>query len=483
MSIDEQLSDRMTDNIPEFSVGDISTAIKRVLEGNFSRIKVRGEITELKQYPSGHIYFSLKDENGKLTAIIWRFKAAKLTIKLENGIEVIATGKISSYGERSSYQLIVDQIDYAGEGALLARIEKLRKRLEAEGLFDQEKKRPFPLLPKVIGVITSSKGAVLHDIRTTIQRRFPRDILVWPVAVQGEGASEQIVRAIIGFNTLSVNGKIPRPDILIVARGGGSLEDLMAFNDEAVVRAAAESKIPLISAVGHETDTTLIDFASDRRAPTPTAAAEMAVPSQVDLAAGIMQLVTRLNQALIQIIQSYQLRLNKAITRLPDVPTLLAQNRMRLDDRSYRLDLALPALVLKRRHQLSSIQAVDQYLLGLIDRFKRQLAFNEKQYAISCLHYMRQLENNLPLFSISNVRNLLRERQLKLESVTARLEALSPKAVLARGYVLVQNKKGQAVTEARGLRAGSDLILTFYDGQKDVRVLKRQENCQESFDL
>ena len=257
----------------------------------------------------------------------------------------------------------------------------------------------------------------------------------------------------------------------------------MAFNDEAVVRAAAESKIPMISAVGHETDTTLIDFASDRRAPTPTAAAEMAVPSQVDLAARIMQLVTRLNKALIQIIQSYQLRLNKVITRLPDVPTLLAQNRMRLDDRFYRLDLALPALVLKRRHQLSSIQPVNQYLLGLIDRFKRQLAFNEKQYAISWLHYMRQLKNNLPLFSISNVRNLLRERQLKLESVTARLEALSPKAVLARGYVLVQNKKGQAVTEARGLRAGSDLILTFYDGQKDVRVLKRQVNRQESFDL
>lgn len=481
--MDEQLSDLMTDNIPEFSVGDISTAIKRVLEGNFSRIKVRGEITELKHYPSGHIYFSLKDENGKLTAIIWRFKAAKLTIKLENGIEVIATGKISSYGERSSYQLIVDQIDYAGEGALLARIEKLRKKLEAEGLFNPENKRPFPLLPKVIGVITSPKGAVLHDIRTTIQRRFPRNLLIWPVAVQGEGASEQIVQAIAGFNALPVDSKIPRPDVLIVARGGGSLEDLMAFNDEAVVRAAALSKIPLISAVGHETDTTLIDFASDRRAPTPTAAAEMAVPSRVDLVARMMQLVTRLNKAFIQITQSYQLRLNKAVSGLPDIPTLLAQNRMRLDDRSYRLDLALPALVMKRRHQLSSIQPVNHYVLGLIDRFKRQLVFNEKQYETSWQHYIRQQTRNVPSLSASIVSGLLREKQLKLENVTARLEALSPKAVLARGYALVQDKKGHAVTEVKGLRAGSDLFLLFHDGQQEVRVLKQKDQRQENLDL
>ncbi len=483
MFIDEQFSDRMTDNIPEFSVGDISTAIKRVLEGNFSRIKIRGEITELKQYPSGHIYFSLKDENGKLTAIIWRIKATKLTIKLENGIEVIATGKISSYGERSSYQLIIDQIDYAGEGALLARIEKLRKKLEGEGLFVQENKLSFPLLPNVIGVITSPKGAVLHDIRTTIQRRFPRDILVWPVAVQGEGASEQIVQAIIGFNSLSVHGKIPRPDILIVARGGGSLEDLMAFNDEIVVRTAAASKIPLISAVGHETDTTLIDFASDRRAPTPTAAAEMAVPSQIDLVARIMQLVTRSNKAFMQIVQSYQLRLNKAISKLPDIPTLLAQNRMRLDDRSYRLDLALPALVMKRKHQLSSIQFANQYVFGLFDRLKRQLVFDEKQYEIAWQHYIRQQKNNLPIIPVSMVNAVLRQKQLELENIMAKLEALSPKAVLARGYVLVQNKKGQAVTKSKGLKVGFDLILTFHDGQRDVRVLKKQDIRQKNLDI
>lgn len=483
MTINEQLSDLMTDNIPEFSVGDISTAIKRVLEGNFSRIKVRGEITELKQYPSGHIYFSLKDENGKLTAIIWRFKAAKLKMTLENGIEVIATGKISSYGERSSYQLIVDQIDYAGEGALLARIEKLRKKLENEGLFDQVNKRSFPLLPKVIGVITSPKGAVLHDIRTTIKRRFPRNIIIWPVAVQGEGAVEQIVQAIKGFNGLTIESKIPRPDLLIVARGGGALEDLMAFNDEAVVRAAAASEIPLISAVGHETDTTLIDFAADRRAPTPTAAAEMAVPSKVDIIADLMQWITRLNKALLQIIQTYTLRLNQASSKLPDIPTLLAQSRMKLDDRAYRLDLALPALVMKRRHQLSSIQSVNYYMMGLVDRLKNQLQFNERQYIVSWQHYLQQQKKNLPTLPRSGLKALLREKTLRFEGLTARLEALSPKAVLERGYVLVQNKQGHAITKAKGLRAGSDLVLTFHDGKKEVRVLKGEDQRQEVLDL
>lgn len=483
MTMNEQLSDVMTDNIPEFSVGDISTAIKRVLEGNFSRIKVRGEITELKQYPSGHIYFSLKDENGKLTAIIWRFKAAKLRMVLENGIEVIATGKISSYHERSSYQLIVDQIDYAGEGALLARIDKLRKKLQAEGLFNQENKRSFPLLPKVIGVITSPKGAVLHDIQTTIKRRFPRSIIVWPVAVQGEGAVDQIVQAIEGFNALTPQSFISRPDILIVARGGGSLEDLMAFNDEAVVRAAAASEIPLISAVGHETDTTLIDYASDRRAPTPTAAAEMAVPSQVDMVATIMQWVTRLNKALLQIIQAYQIRLNQTAAKLPDMPTLLAQNRMKVDDRSYRLDLALPALVMKRRHQLASVQPVNHYVNNLIDRLKRHLQFNEKQSILAWQHYWRLCVNAVPELSQSLIKGFLREKQLKFSSAIAHLEALSPRAVLMRGYVLVQNKQGSAVTQAKNLRPGSDLVLTFYDGQKEVRVIKNQDKRQKSFDL
>ncbi|CAI3943523.1 Exonuclease VII [Commensalibacter papalotli (ex Botero et al. 2024)] len=483
MSMNDQLSDSMTDNIPEFTVGDISTAIKRILEGNFSRVKVRGEVTELKQYPSGHIYFSLKDEQGKLTAIIWRFTAAKLKMQLENGIEIVATGKISSYGERSSYQLIVDQVDYAGEGAMLARIEKLRKKLEEEGLFAQERKRLIPLLPQTVGVITSPKGAVLHDIKTTIARRFPRDIIIWPVAVQGDGAAEQIALAIEGFNQFNSETQISRPDILIVARGGGSLEDLMAFNDERVVRAAANSQIPLISAVGHETDTTLIDFASDRRAPTPTAAAEMAVPSKADMIAGLMQYTTRLSKGLIHLNQAYRLQLNKAVAKLPDIPTLLAQSRMRLDDRSYRLDLALPALVMKRRHRLSAIKPVDQYVVGLIHRFKNYLEMNKMQMASSWRHYVQQQKSALPFFSVSTIKTLSREKTLRLEGLSARLEALSPHAVLSRGYVFVKDKHGNTVTQARKLRAGSELNLIFYDGEKTVRVVKEQDKRQEMLDI
>ena len=282
-------------NLPEFSVSEISGAIKRTLEGEFGRVRVRGEITEMKRYPSGHIYFSLKDENAKLSGIVWKNSVSRLGLIPENGVEVIATGRISSYGERSSYQMIVERMEYAGAGALLARIEMLRVRLAAEGLFDESRKVALPVLPRLIGVVTSERGAVIQDIKTTIARRFPRHILVWPVAVQGEGAAEQIAAAIAGFDALT--GPL-RPDVLIVARGGGSLEDLMAFNDEAVLRAAAACRIPLISAVGHETDTTLIDFVSDRRAPTPTAAAEMAIPARADLLADLAQKAARLAGAL-----------------------------------------------------------------------------------------------------------------------------------------------------------------------------------------
>ena len=228
-------------NLPEFSVSEISGAIKRTLEGEFGRIRVRGEITEMKRYPSGHIYFSLKDESAKLSGIVWKNSVPRLGLVPENGVEVIATGRISAYGERSSYQMIVERMEYAGAGALLARIEMLRLRLAAEGLFDEARKVPLPVLPRLIGVVTSERGAVIQDIKTTIARRFPRDILVWPVAVQGEGAAEQIAAAIAGFDALT---GVMRPDVLIVARGGGSLEDLMAFNDEAVLRAAAACRIP-----------------------------------------------------------------------------------------------------------------------------------------------------------------------------------------------------------------------------------------------
>src|SRR5580658_3955417 len=277
------MDDARVTNLPEFTVSEISGAIKRTLEGEFGRVRVRGEITEMKRYPSGHIYFSLKDESAKLSGIVWKNSVSRLGLAPENGVEVIATGRISAYSERSSYQMIVERMEYAGAGALLARIEMLRVRLAAEGLFDVDRKVPLPVLPLVIGVVTSERGAVIQDIRTTILRRFPRNLLVWPVAVQGEGAAQQIAAAIAGFDALPLEGPVPRPDVLIVARGGGSLEDLMAFNEEIVLRAVAACRIPVISAVGHETDTTLCDYAADMRAPTPTAAAEAAVPVRAEL--------------------------------------------------------------------------------------------------------------------------------------------------------------------------------------------------------
>ncbi|HET9020143.1 MAG TPA: exodeoxyribonuclease VII large subunit, partial [Acetobacteraceae bacterium] len=291
------MNDASLSNIPEYTVSEISGAVKRTLEGTFGRVRVRGEITELKRYSSGHIYFGLKDEGAKIKSVVWKFSVPRLGLVPEDGVEVIATGKISSYGERSEYQLIIERLEYAGAGALLARVEMLRQKLAAEGLFDAARKRSWPLLPEVVGVVTSPQGAVIQDIRTTILRRFPRRILLWPVPVQGEGAAARIAAAIAGFSALPPDGPIPRPDVLIVARGGGSLEDLMAFNDEAVVRAAAACTIPLISAVGHETDTTLIDHAADRRAATPTAAAELAVPARAELLADLQQKTARLSGA------------------------------------------------------------------------------------------------------------------------------------------------------------------------------------------
>src|SRR5438270_1646160 len=310
-------------NVPEYTVSQIASAVKRTLEGAFGRVRVRGEITELKRYSSGHIYFCLKDEGAKLRGVVWRLQVPRLGMAPENGVEVIATGLLSGYGERSEYQLVVERLEYAGIGALLAKVELLRQRLAAEGLFDDARKRPLPVLPRVIGVVTSEQGAVLHDIRTTIARRFPRAILLWPVPVQGEGAAARIAAAIRGFGALPAGGRVPRPDVLIVARGGGSIEDLMAFNDEEVVRAAASSPIPLISAVGHETDTTLIDHAADRRAPTPTAAAELAVPARVDLIADLQHKSARLTGALNRALQQERSRLDRAERGLPDLESML----------------------------------------------------------------------------------------------------------------------------------------------------------------
>ena len=435
-------------NVPEFSVSEISGAIKATLEGAFGRVRVRGEVTEVRRYASGHTYFSLKDEGGKLAAILWKGQAARAGLKPEDGIEVIATGRITAYGDRSTYQIIIERLDYAGAGALLARIEALRAKLAGEGLFDSERKRALPLLPDVVGVVSSEQGAVIQDIRTTIARRFPRHILLWPVPVQGEGAAEKIAAAIRGFDALPHDGPIPRPDVLIVARGGGSLEDLMAFNDEDVVRAAAACSIPLISAVGHETDTTLIDFASDRRAPTPTAAAELAVPSRAELAAQLAQTGARLLGGLGRLMQERRLRLQRAERGLPDLGALLATWRQRLDDRAERLRLALPRFVAAKGERLP---VLGERLRGGL----RQALAKQGTLAASVLTRLRP----------APLQARMREARARLEGLAARLESVSHEQVLARGYALVLDRKGNLLPRAAAIAPGMALTLKLADGE------------------
>jgi exodeoxyribonuclease VII large subunit len=481
-------------NIPEFSVSQIAGAVKQTLESSFNRVRVRGEITELKAYASGHLYFALKDEGAKIRAIIWRGAVPRIGLKPENGVEVIATGKITSYPERSEYQLIVDRLEYAGAGALLARIEALKAKLNAEGLFAPERKRALPVLPRIIGVITSAQGAVLQDIKTTIARRFPTTIILWPVPVQGEAAAEKIAAAINGFSRLEAGGPIPRPDVLIVARGGGSLEDLMAFNDEAVIRAAAGSSIPLISAVGHETDTTLIDFVSDRRAPPPTAAAEMALPAKLDLLADLAQKTARLSGALSRIAGAARLRLDRAGAKLPDLPGILGAARQRVDDRAERLALALPNYTASRRNQLDRLTARLIHPREVLANRAAALTLLLHRLATGWPHILREAQRALdnsairlthPAERLAARRNgvallshrlhtplpaRLRELSLRLETLTARLDAVSYASVLARGFALVTNAKGTPLKTAAEIPPGAALTLKFADGDVAVKA-------------
>src|SRR5438552_2862215 len=339
-------------NLPEYTVSELSLALKRSIEDGFGQVRVRGEISGFKRPGSGHCYFALKDADAVLDAVCWRMTAIRLAIKPEDGMEVVCSGRLTTYPGRSKYQLVVDTIELAGKGALLRLLEERRLRLAAEGLFAAERKRALPFLPEVIGIVTSPSGAVIRDILHRLADRFPRRVLIGPGAGQGDGAAAQIAAAIDGFNRIEPGGKLPRPDLIIVARGGGSLEDLMAFNEEVVVRAAAASAIPLISAVGHETDTTLIDHASDRRAPTPTAAAEMAVPVRLDLIGQLNTKTGRLTGGLSRLFTSHRQNLAGLARGLPDPQDLLGAAAQRLDDRTERLRLSIAARFAGARQRL-----------------------------------------------------------------------------------------------------------------------------------
>ncbi|QDH14434.1 exodeoxyribonuclease VII large subunit [Formicincola oecophyllae] len=450
-------------NVAEYTVSALSSSIKQALEGKFGRVRVRGEITDLRQFSSGHAYLSLKDEQAKIAAVVWRGNVAKLGMELREGQEVIATGRISTYGERSTYQLIIDRMEYAGEGALLARVEVLRRQILAEGLFAEERKKPLPFLPARIAVVTSRSGAVVHDIFTTLARRFPSDVVLCPVPVQGKGAESAIAAGIRMASTLH-----PRPDVMIVARGGGSLEDLMAFNDEAVVRAIAEAPMPVISAIGHETDTTLADYAADRRAPTPTAAAEMAVPQRSAVAASLAQQGARLVTAWDRGRQDRQLRLQNAARQLPDLPTLLNTLRMKLDDRAHRLDLTMPQQLAQARHSLAAAARALPTFARLLHPQKQRLealgAAMNQAMARHC--YAKRLDLSQNVLSPALLVARVKSQKALLTALGRNLEAFSPFALRDKGYVLVRDAEGRPVTRSAQLPLHAEVSLDFMDGTR-----------------
>ncbi|MBY6046627.1 exodeoxyribonuclease VII large subunit [Vannielia litorea] len=344
-------------NAPEFTVSELSGAVKRVVEGEFGYVRVKGEVGRVVRARSGHLYFDLKDDRSVLACTTWKGQVDGLSVIPEEGMEVVAQGKLTTFASQSKYQMNAVEVAVAGVGALMAMLEKRRKALAAEGLFDAGRKRALPFLPEIIGVVTSPQGAVIRDILHRLRDRFPRKVLVWPVAVQGKDCAPQVARAIEGFNALTPGGALPRPDLIIVARGGGSIEDLWGFNEEVVVRAAAGSAIPLISAVGHETDTTLIDHAADRRAPTPTAAAEMAVPVRLELMAAVDGFGGRLRRAVSESVRGRRQRLTDLARALPRPEVVLGGAQQRLDQWADRLPAALRTAVLKKRGALSEAAA------------------------------------------------------------------------------------------------------------------------------
>ena len=414
------------DNSPALSVSELSGALKRAVEDAFGHVRVRGEISGFKRHSSGHCYFSLKDENACMDAVIWRTSAAVLAFRPEDGAEVIATGKLTTYPGRSKYQIVIDRLELAGEGALLALLEKRRKALAAEGLFAPERKRPLPFLPRVIGVVTSPTGAVIRDILHRLEDRCPTHVILWPVPVQGEDAAAKIAAAIRAFPAIE-----PRPELLIVARGGGSIEDLWAFNEEEVVRAAAESPIPLISAVGHETDTTLIDHAADRRAPTPTAAAEIAVPVRSVLVAQLGGLQHRAQECLSRRVERTRERFELTVCRWPQPQAIFAPIVQRLDDIGERLPRSLASRAGSARGDLNLVagrlrsELLDQRIIRLSER---------------------------------------------LSAAWKMAELAHPERPLSKGYVRVTSRDGATLTQAAAARSAKLLTLRFGDGNVDAVV-------------
>ncbi|MGR3456157.1 exodeoxyribonuclease VII large subunit [Pseudooceanicola sp.] len=492
----ELFEDDAPGNTPEFTVSDITGAVKRLIEGEFSHVRVRGEVGRVVIARTGHMYFDLKDDRSVIACVSWKGQVSKFRHKPEEGMEVIVTGRMTTFGPQSKYQLNVESVEPAGAGALMAMLEARKKKLEAEGLFAAARKRPLPFLPEVIGVVTSPSGAVIRDILHRLRDRFPRKVLIWPVAVQGQNCAPEVVRAIEGFNRLTPGGALPRPDLLIVARGGGSIEDLWGFNEESVARAAAASDIPLISAVGHETDTTLIDYVSDYRAPTPTGAAERAVPVRVELMAWLDGMGSRLIRCGSQGITQRDQRLRDLARALPRAESLLDAPRQRLDIWSDRLPAALTGGVQRRRLRLSETAGhlrpgllrtrIDRAQDRLDDRAARLdpgliRATQRRRDALdACARRLRvepitqDMERKRRDLDRAATRlKALGEARIataaeRLETTDRLLRTLGYEATLERGYAVVRDGAGALVTRRTEAEAAGALEIQFADGRLKI---------------
>jgi exodeoxyribonuclease VII large subunit len=469
-------------NLPELTVSELSAALKRTIEDAYGYVRVRGELGKVSYHGNGHVYFDLKDDRACVAGVIWRSTAARIKLKLEAGLEVVITGRLTTYPGRSQYQIIVDTLEPAGLGALMALLEERKKRLTAEGLFDEARKQLLPYLPAVIGVITSPSGAVIRDILHRLADRFPRHVLLWPVKVQGDGSAAEVAAAIAGFNALPERGPLRRPDLLIVARGGGSLEDLWSFNEEIVVRAAAASFIPLISAIGHETDVTLIDFAADRRAPTPTAAAEMAVPVRAELIIDVENLERR---ALTGWLRSHEARRNavrSAARALPDADEVLAVPRQRLDHaaagltRGLRANAHIHHVAFSRiggrlsAHLLrSNVERRRERYAGIAVRLRASAAANVTAHGLRIAGERKRVRMLAERAGLA-IENLLDARFAQCERDAQLLAAFSYRGVLARGFALVRDRAGQPLRNAAAVSTGMAMDIEFADGKVAARA-------------
>ena len=457
---DDPTGDPNGSNAPEFTVSELSGAVKRTLEGEFGRIRVRGEVGRVVRARSGHIYYDVKDDRNTLACTTWKGQAARLSVQPEEGMEVIVTGRLTAYGAQSKYNMNVEELEVAGAGALMAMLEKRKQQLTAEGLFAPERKKPLPYLPEVIGVVTSPSGAVIRDILHRLRDRFPRRVIIWPVAVQGKPCAPEVANAIRGFNAMPEGA--PTPDLIIVARGGGSIEDLWGFNEEIVVRAAAESRIPLISAVGHETDTTLIDYAADQRAPTPTAAAEMAVPVRLDLMGWVDQQGARMTQTLRMGLRQRNQRATDLARALPRPDTLLSQPRQRLDLNTERLPNALRARTNAGRMALS--------------RLEGRMTPNTLRAALRTQNQRLQTATaRLAPRAQSQVAAL----RAKLDALDRMRLSLGYEETLKRGYAVVWGDDA-VVTSHKDLKSAETVEIEFADGRKPVTPTAQKKPKQKT---